>query len=545
MKFNKKITLALLLAPATLLAACGGGTDDSGNTTGSSQGGDATSSQGGDSSATNIKVWVSEVTGVDATFKTMCETWARENNVNYTFDVVGVTEAESATQMLTDVDAGADIYCFAQDQFSRLVQGGALNKLGVAASQFVTENNTAESVRAVTSGDNIYAYPLTADNGYFMYYNKNVIDESHIDSLEDILQDCKDAGYNFSMETESSAWYLASFFMARKDGEPDSQSLCTSSWSTDEKGKFIGVDDTWNSDNGVIAARGIQTLVQHSSAHSSSTTADLNAATPSAALISGTWAYNDVKKILGDNMGVADLPTFTVDGQKYHLGSYSGFKLMGVKPQSDPVKASNLNKLAQYLTNYDNELTRLKELGWGPSNKQAQASEDYQNNPALVALSEQTKYATAQGQIHGSWWDIAKVVATSLKSVEKDDVDGIKGVLADYESKIDALFTMDDATKRAFTVTGKIASENMNWDSDLKMTEEPTNTWTSKAIELAEGDEFKVRQGLSWTVAFGANDGSGNYVVTADEAGTKKIQLVTTVDGNGDVKGGTISLIAA
>ncbi len=540
MKFNKKITFALLLAPATLLAACGGNNDTTSSA--NNPGGDTASSVDA-SGAETIKVWVSEVDGVSASFKTMCETWAKENNVNYKFDVVGVTESESATQMLTDVSAGADVYCFAQDQFSRLVQGGALAKLGAKASEFVTTNNTAESVRAVTSGEDIYAYPLTADNGYFMYYNKEVIDESHIDSLEDIIKDCEDAGYKFSMETETSAWYLASFFMAREDGKPDSQSLCKSSWTTNEKGAFTGVDDTWNSDNGVIAAKGIQHLVKSTAANSSSKTADLNAATPSAVLVSGTWAYNDVKAVLGDKMGVADLPSFKVDDKNYHLGSYSGFKLMGVKPQSDAVKASNLNKLVQYLTNYENELTRLKDLGWGPSNKEAQASKEYQENPALVALAEQTKYATAQGNIHGSWWDIAKVVATSLKDVAQDDETGIKAALQAYQDKIDGLFTMSEETKRAFTVTGAIKSENMNWDSDLTMTEDPTNTWTSKAITLAEGDEFKVRQGLSWDVSFG-KDG-GNYVVSADEAGTKKIQFVATVDGDGKVTGGTISLIAA
>ena len=32
--------------------------------------------------------------------------------------------------LLIDIDAGADIYSFAQDQFARLVEGGALAKLG-------------------------------------------------------------------------------------------------------------------------------------------------------------------------------------------------------------------------------------------------------------------------------------------------------------------------------------------------------------------------------------------------------------------------------
>ncbi len=546
MKFNKKIICAFLLAPAALLAACGetktSEKDQGGDTASSTTGGDKTSStDGGSATGETVTIWVSETAGVADSFKTLAEKWAKDNKYDYNFKVVGVTEAESATQMLTDVSAGADIYCFAQDQFARLVQGGALAKLGKKAAEFVTTNNTADSARACKSGDDYYAYPLTADNGYFMYYDKSVItDESHLDSLEALVQDCEDAGKKFSMEMGTSAWYLGGFFMAYD--ENDTQ-LCHSNWTTDDKGKFIGVDDTYNSANGIIASRGIQHLVKSTAHESSSKAADFSAATPSAILVSGTWAYNDVKAALGDNMGVADLPSYKVDGKSYHLGSYSGYKLMGVKPQSDATRASRLNNLVQTLTSYDAEVGRLTDFGWGPSNKAAQETDAFKNNPALAALAQQNKYATAQGQIHGSWWDIAKVIGTSLKDVDQDDTAGIQAVLDTYKKAIDATLTMTDEVKRAFTVIGSIASEGCNWDTDIAMTEDPTNTWTSKPITLAEGDAFKVRQGLSWDTAFG-KDGE-NYVVTAEEAGTKKIQLVTTVDGDGKVTGGTVSLIAA
>ena len=534
MKFNKKIMCALLLAPAALLAACGG-SDNS-----SDKGGTAGSSQAG-TTGESVTIWVSETEGVSTSFKALAEAWAKENNYDYTFNVVGITEAESATTMLTDVAAGADIYCFAQDQFARLVQGGALAKLGTKAATFVTDNNTVDSARACKSGDDFYAYPLTADNGYFMYYDKSVItDESHLSSLEDLVKDCEDAGKKFSMEMGTSAWYLGGFFMAYDENNTQ---LCHSNWTTDDAGKFIGVDDTYNSANGIIACKGIQHLVKSEAHESSSKAADFTAATPSAVLVSGTWAYNDVKAALGDNMGVAELPYYTVDGHKYHIGSYSGYKLMGVKPQSDATRASRLNSLVQYFTSYDAEVSRLKDFGWGPSNSKAQQTDDFKNNPALAALANQNRYATAQGQIHGSWWDIAKVIGTSLEDVDQDDEVGIQAVLDTYKKAIDATLTMTDDVKRAFTIQGKIASENTNWDTDIAMTEDPTNTWTSKPITLAEGDEFKVRQGLSWDVSFGKDN--GNYVVSADEAGSKKIQLVTTVDADGKVTGGTISLIAA
>ncbi len=517
MKLNNKILMTLLLTPTALMAACGGA----------------------GSSKEKVTIWVSETDGVVDSFKALAEKYAADNGLNYTFEVVGVTEAESATQMLTDVSAGADIYCFAQDQFARLVQGGALAKLGQAAQKFVTDNNTADSVAAVKSGSDYYAYPLTADNGYFMYYDKSVVDPSHIDSLEEIIKDCKKAGKNFSMEFDTSGWYLASFFMAY---DSDMNQLCHSTWTTDNAGKFTGYDDTYNSDNGVIAARGAQHLVQADNWVSSSAAADLSAATPSAVLVSGTWAYNDVVKALGDNMGVADLPSYTVDGKSYHMGSYSGYKLMGIKPQTDTTRAANLNKLVQYMTSYDAEMGRLTDFGWGPSNIQAQASDTFKANPALAALAEQNKYATPQGQIDGSWWDTTKVLGTSIKNAKADDTDEIKKALENYKAALDYALNVPESVKRAFTVTGSFKSTGADWNSDIEMTEDPTNTWTSEKVTLTEGDEFKVRQGKKWDLSYGSADG-GNYKVTAEEAGEKRIKLVTTVDKDGNVTGGTVSII--
>ena len=541
---NKKILFALMLTPTMLLGSCGGGNDGGSKTPTSNTPTESTTDSTATGTKETVKIWCSEVEGVATSFKAIADKWAADNNLNYEFTVTGITEADQATQMLTDVSAGADIFCFAQDQFARLVQGGALSALGPSASEWVKTNNDEGSVRAVTSGDSVYAYPLTSDNGYFMYYDKSVVDEKHIDSLEDLVDDCEKAGKNFSFELGGSGWYTASFFMAYDE---DGKQLCHSNWTTNNEGAFTAVDDTWDSDNGVIAAKGMQHLVKSDNWCDSSAQGDFKAATPSGVLISGTWAYTAVKEALGDNMGVADLPSFKVDNKSYHLGSYSGYKLLGVKPQTDAVRASNLNKLARVLTGYEAEMSRLNTFGWGPSNKEAQASDAFKANPALAALAAQSQYSTAQGQIHGSWWDISKVVGTSLKKAGTDD-DSIKAVLKTYSTALEGILNASDEVKRAFTVIGKISSLSYNWDTDIAMKEDPTNTWTSEPITLTEGDEFKVRQGKGWDVAFGGSSigqTSDNVVVTAEQAGSKKIQLVTTVDADGKVTNGTISLIAA
>ena len=476
----------------------------------------------------NATIWVSETAGVKELTQSQVNKW-NESNGKYKINatIEGITEADSASQMLTDVESGADLYCFAQDQMNRLIIGGALNKLGVKASEKVQSENSLTAVNAAKVGGDIYAYPITADNGFFMFYDKTVVKAEHLNSLEDIIADCAAAGKNFSMENETSAWYLASWFFGAG---------CQSTWTTDTTGKFVSVNDTFDSEAGVIAMRGMQHLVKASNYVSSSQAADFAAATPSAVVVTGTWAVNTAKEILGDNLACAKLPTYTVDGKSYQMGSFSGFKYMGVKPQADATKAAALHSLAQYLSGEECQLERFNNFGWGPSNLVDQQNEAVKADPALTALNEQAPYSTAQGQIHGSWWDIAKVLGDNAKSANYDDEEALKKALDSYKGSIDKLFTMSEEELRAFTVIGSL--DGSNWLTDYEMAESPANVWTSvDAFKITDEDitngynRFKCRQGKSWDVCYPSDD----YII--ENAGTYKIKLTVTDTG------GTVELI--
>lgn len=513
----KKILAALLaLAMLFSLAACGGESATSDNPGGNSpSGGEGT---GGELAGTyDIVMWVPEA-AVELTRKQVADfNSSNTDGITINATIEPVSEADAGTNMVTDVEAGGDIYFFAQDQFARLVQAGALSKLGVAAAESVTNANASGVVVAAKSGDELYAYPLTADNGYFMYYDKSVItDESHLDSLEDLIADCEAANKYFSMELGTSAWYLAGFFFGTG---------CVSEWVTDDDGTFVSVNDTFNSANGLIAAKGMKKLLDSPMHLSSSQASEF--ANGAAIVVTGTWAYSDIQGILGDNLGATDLPSFTVDGQSYHIGSYNGCKLLGVKPQTDAVKSAVLHRLAQYLTDEERQMERFEALAWGPANTNAQASEEVQANPGLAALLAQSPYSIPQGQIHGSWWDLAKVIADDVKAATDDA--GIQAALDSYTAKMNELFNMSDDVKNAFTVIGSINGDT--WSVDLPMTEDNGVWTTDEAYEMTAGTEFKVRQGKSWDVSYG--NGADNFVVEAD--GTYYVQF--------DAASETVSLI--
>lgn len=523
----KKI-LALLLAVVMVLSLCACGAQPT-----QQPAGDKPADKPADQPAANenpladtfdITVWVAENI-VDLTAKQIADFNASNTDgivINATIEPV--SEADAATNMITDVEAGGDIFCFAQDQFARLVQAGALSKLGVQAAQIVSEANDAGVVSAASVGEELFAYPLTSDNGYFMYYDKSVIPEEDLGSLEALIADCEEANRYFVFEMETSAWYAASFFFATG---------CVSEWETDSDGAFVGVNDTFNSPEGLIAVKGMQKLVNSPMHVNASTVSEF--ANDAAIVVSGTWDFVPASDILGDNMGVAELPCFDVDGTSYHLGSFNGCKLMGVKPQTDAVKSAVLHKLAQYLTGEACQMERFDAVAWGPANLNAQSSEAVKANPGLVALFAQNEYSIPQGQIHGSWWDIAKVIATDVKAATDDA--GLQAALDNYSEKINSIFSMDEATKNAFTVIGAVAGSM--WDKDFEMTE-ANGVWTSvEAFELDAGAEFKVRQGLSWDVAYGSEagvtDNAPNFIV--ETAGTYYIVL--------DTNTGVISLVEA
>ena len=490
------LAVLLVLTMVFALAACGG----------------ASGGQAKDGGSFEITVWVPDL-AVDLTKQQIADfNSSNEYGITFNATVEPVSEAVAANNMITDVEAGGDIFFFAQDQFARLVQAGALNKLGAEAAAHVAEVNDPSAVKAATSGEEMFAYPLTADNGYFMYYDKSVIPEEDVDSLEKLIADCEGANKYFAFETNTSAWYIASWFFATG---------CVSEWITDNDGKFISIKDTFNSPEGLISAKGMKKLVD-SPIHVSDSAAS-NFSSGAAIVVSGIWDFETAKGILGDNLGVTDLPSFEVDGAEYHLGSFSGCKLLGVKPQADAAKGAALHLLAQYMTSEKAELERFEALSWGPANKAAQANEAVQANPGLVALALQAPYATVQGNIEGSWWDIAKVIGDDVKAAA--DEAGLQAALDNYAAKIDAVFQRTEEDLLAWSVIGSI--EGSSWDKDFPMTEKD-GVFVSEELTLHTGDEFKVRQGASWTVNFGADgtlDGP-NFKVEAPGVYLVKLTII-------------------
>lgn len=533
MKNTKKIAVIMIvailcLATALCCVACDNST------------GDDNKGNGGSNKEFNITVWVSEVDGVADLTAQQIQRFNQTNEFGYKINatIEGMSEADAATQMLTSVEDGADIFCYAQDQHMRLVKANALAPLGVKATETVKANNDADSIAAVTAGDLLYGYPLTSDNGYFMYYDKTVISDDIVDNFEAIVDACAAANKKFSYELTSSAWYIASFFFGTG---------CTSTWTVNDSGEVVDFADNWNSDKGLVAMKGMQYLLNKKFAdgsdtdvlNSSSAGADFKAAIPSAVVISGTWAADTVKTALGDNMGVADLPSFTVDGTSYQLSSFKGCKLMGVKPQQNAEKAAALQQLALYLTNEECQLERYDEFNWGPSNKVAQQSEAVKSDVILNALAQQNAHAVPQGAIEGSWWDIAKALGVAAKAAKSEQE--LRDALKTYEDALDDFKT----DPKVYRLVGEIN----NWilDTSIAFTEGEDGVWTcSQVIDFPEGSEFKIVFKKAWSNEHTQIDpDSAQYAQSGTGGGNAKVLVAGKYTVKLDTNTHLISFIPA
>ncbi|MCH5351134.1 MAG: extracellular solute-binding protein [Clostridiales bacterium] len=385
----------------------------------------------------NITVWVGE--GTEDLTKGLIKKFNDENtnSIYFNANVVRVTESKAAGDVLAKPASAPEIFCFAQDQIARLVNSGLLAAPSASIKNNIVASHSETAVAAATVGTTMYAYPLTEDNGYFLYYDTRLINAEQADSIETILEVCESTGTKLSFGL-NGGWYVSSFFYAAG---------AKSEWTVDDQGRFTDYDDDFNSDKGFIAAKGMQKVLKSAAYSENGAASDFNAAIPAAAVISGIWDYNAAKNALskkdeegipdgkGDYLGIAKLPTYSVDGETYRLKSYLGSKLLGVSPQKDGNKAAALSILAQYLTNNESQLARYNAVGWGPSAKDAQNNDDVKANAALKALKETA--TVPQGQYPANWWANPEVLSASLAKATSDNA--IRTALANYEESLSSL----------------------------------------------------------------------------------------------------------
>lgn len=359
-----------------------------------------------------LTVWVGDnqdiewINGVIDNFK------AAYPDNNYTINVGVQNEGDCSKTVLNDPTAAADVFTFADDQFNSLLNGGALQQVLDGADDIIA-NNTPESIAAATGDDgNLYAYPATADNGYFMFYNKEYFTEDDVKSFNTMLDKAAAAGkyVGFPM---SNAWYFYSWFKGA---------------GLDMRVNEDGVTNScnWNAtDTPITGVQVVEALLAIASnpgfkeADSDPFVAGVKDGSIIAG-VSGTWNANVAAEAWGDNYAATKLPTYTVAGQEVQMASFSGFKLVGVNPYSENLGAAM--DFAAFMTNEESQVSRFAMRRQGPSNTKALASEVVQAEPAIAAIVAQAPYADVQ-RVGSKFWDTAAALGKIIVNGNPDGTD--------------------------------------------------------------------------------------------------------------------------
>lgn len=389
------VMMASLLAAGSL-AGCGGKDKEkekeplSEETAADDQGQDGsgagTEEDNGD---VKLKFWCDE--GETQLFQEMIDSFIAEHKGEANIEVVYEPVAASVCKdvFLSDVMNGADVFCMPDDQLLTMASSGVLEEVENAGE--VSGRNLEGSVDAASVDGKLYAYPLTADNGYFLYYDKQYFSEEDVKTLDRILEICAENEKKFFMDW-SSGWYLYSFFgNTGLQLDLNADGLTNScNWNATE-GDVTGVD---------IAEAFLN--ISDSPGFLNGTNFDEAVKDGTAiAGVSGIWSVASVKEAFGGDYGACKLPTFTCAGGQIQMSSFKGYRLLGVNSYS--AHRGWAEKLADYLTNEENQKLRFEREEHGPSNTNAAASDAVTQVPAIAAVLEQAEYGVLQ-KVGQKYW---------------------------------------------------------------------------------------------------------------------------------------------
>lgn len=356
----------------------------------------------------NLLVWGAEED--QALLQQIIDSFQKEydGEAEFNITIAPVSEGTCKETVLSNVAECADVFTFADDQLMALAAAGVLKPIENADQ--IKANNIEGAVTAATINNSLYAYPLTSDNGYFMFYNKKYFSDSDLESLDSMLRVAAENGKYVTMDW-NSGWYLYSFFgnTGLEMGLNDDGITNYCNWNT-KKGDIKGVD----------VASAMLAIAKNPGFKNGSDEVLAEGAKDGSVIagISGVWEGTKLKEAWGEDYAAVKLPTYTCNGEQVQMGSYVGYKMVGVNSYSKNKEWAA--KLAEWITNEENQELRFKERGQGPSNINASASDEVKNDAAIMALIQQSQYASLQ-RVGGKYWDAMASFGVSMANGELNE----------------------------------------------------------------------------------------------------------------------------
>ena len=292
--------------------------------------------------------------------QTCCERFAEmhpEWDITFVYGVAD--EASAATAVAQDPEASADVFLYANDTLTTMTDAKALAKFGGKYADELKATNSETLLDSLTLDGYIYGVPFTT-NTWYMYYDKRVFSEEDVKSLDTMLEK---GVVSFPFV---NSWYLPAFYFGNG---------CTlfGDGTQEELGANFGGENAVEVTEYLVdlAANPNFKIDQDGSGLAGLRDGSIHA------IFSGSWDAAAVREILGENMGVAALPTYTLNGEEKQMYSYAGSKAIGVNTSTDYMVQAV--ELAMYLGSAEAQQLHYELRGVIPCN--TELNED----PAIAA----------------------------------------------------------------------------------------------------------------------------------------------------------------
>lgn len=325
MKAKKVMAILLSMCMVAGLAACGSKEeatdtkDDAAKTEAEDEAEDEAEEE---AITTTLTVWgPSEDQAAESGewLQTMCEQFAAEHpNWDITFEYGVCAEGDAKTTVTQDVEGAADVYMFANDNLTALVAANGISKLGGETAETIKATNSQAIIDSVSVDGDVYGVPFTT-NTWYMFYDTSVFSEEDIKNLDTMLEKGK---VSFPI---TNSWYIASFYVANG---------CTL-FGEDGTDEAAGID--FSGDKAVAVTNYLVDLVANPNFISDADGAGMSGLRDGSvnAIFSGSWDAASAQEALGENYGVAVLPSITIDGEAKQMKSFAGSKAIGVNPNCE------------------------------------------------------------------------------------------------------------------------------------------------------------------------------------------------------------------
>ena len=351
------------------------------------------------------------------------EKYLQDNDwVNVTLEVVAISTGDIVNRV-EDWNSGPDLFAFCSDAIGSLLSKGVLD--------VISKDGDIDGRFAID--DTHFAYPYSGDNGYFLYYDRELFAgrEEKLETVEGILEVCRESGREFCYPLGDPFYSMA--FLQSFGAGYDIQ------WNRDER-RISTLTSAFATEEGLLTAKAMMSLVQDPNVFATEATAAPSESNGFAAVVDGSWSKERYIQAMGEeNLGAAPLPSISYDGKTAVLKSYLSYKMYGVNPlpsKKDTGRLGLLHDMAVHLVRPEVQKKRHKELGILPLDSETGESCGIEKGSVEGALLLQGENAIVQGLMPETLWTAPESLFLLLEKGQTVDDEALMAELQKIDTQL-------------------------------------------------------------------------------------------------------------